>query len=667
MSRRQTNRHLSRRAALPALAGTIAAVAAIGLPASAATSTAVKPLSHHVQISADTYVYPLAAAPQVGSKPGLAIYERYNVEGQIVDTSGKLITVDAAGHSAAIGVVTPDMQHFSIDGPNLVAVSASDPSRVYSWAIPAEGNNPTYSTYTVHTGSRYLGAAMYGFVEIDPSGELYADNNGVTRTPLGNPFGTSTDVQGVTGPTGIVVWNDTHIAFVPFASGASITPLDTSHVPPGAPGATDTPVCWSASSVAVACGAYYDDGEDDSGIKIVFIDPLDGAPAYASSTACPTQATMLGAKAAFLSCKAKLVVMGDGSTITSSSSLTSSPISGLGGFITTGDSGHTGVLISANTKRTTTVLAASHAASEASTFTLASGSITWAENAPGKQPVTIYRRSVAPNAFDTAVTASKVSTVGGSKVAKGSIASNGSTIVYGTRYVNSSIGQDGGETLRVVTPTGTRTVTGVDRYGTVALGDHRLAYFTVPGKVQLYDLRTRKTTKLAATAYALSGPRIAYLDGTGTLRVKDLDTGAITVVTTGLAGPYEGGGLFLYGTVVGWNGYRIGAPLTADREYVDISSPAAPKPVPTGDALWSLTDAGIVLEQPVDVPFNSPTTPGPSGLRIYAGETFELQTYDGSAASTLLTGDYLMAGPQVAGKVVAWIDQHGQLEARDID
>jgi hypothetical protein len=43
--------------------------------------------------------------------------------------------------------------------------------------------------------------------------------------------------------------------------------------------------------------------------------------------------------------------------------------------------------------------------------------------------------------------------------------------------------------------------------------------------------------------------------------------------------------------------------------------------------------------------------------------TFLLQPY-GGAPSTLLVADYPVAGPQVSGHVVAWIDQHGRVRAR---
>ena len=44
--------------------------------------------------------------------------------------------------------------------------------------------------------------------------------------------------------------------------------------------------------------------------------------------------------------------------------------------------------------------------------------------------------------------------------------------------------------------------------------------------------------------------------------------------------------------------------------------------------------------------------------------TFLLQPYGSAEATTLLVADYPAVGPQVAGNVVAWIDQYGRLKAR---
>lgn len=640
-----------------------AAALTIGLAPLASASTSVPSPTGPARIltapratDAKTDVYPLVAVPKSPLGPALAVYERYNAVGRTLDATGELVAVDAAGHRSKVGVVTPDMRQFSIVGGNLRALSASDPTKVYHWAIPA-GPHQTYTTSTVRPGHRYLGAASYGWLSIDAAGELYDDNGGVAARSLANPFGTAQDVSAVSGPTGAVVWNKTDIAFVAFGDG-HVTPLDTSRLT-NLPGGTNSPVCWSASSSAVACGSYYFTGEDDSGVRNIFLDPLDGAPAYAVSTERPEPATMLGSTAAWRTEDGRLHVLGDGSLLTSKAKVGTWPVAGLGGFLTTNGSRHTGLRVSADTKTTKTVLPPTHATSEATEFALADGTVIWLQN--GRRGPAVHQRSVTRNSSQTGVKAGPAHRVARSKALHGQLAAAGATIGYPTELNNSAVGQNGGQTLRVVTRHRTRTIHGVDRYLPVSIGAHHVAYYTGERSARIYNLETGKATKLAVTGIALSGHWLAYADTAGTIRLKDLRNGTIRTVATGVQ--IVGDQLFVHGQVVAWNAYPpgFGGHLAF---YRDMGGSGGVVQLPTDVNVWQLSDAGIVLEHtPARPGATSPAFPGPRAVRFHPAMTFLLQPY-GGAPSTLLVADYPVAGPQVSGHVVAWIDQHGRVRAR---
>jgi hypothetical protein len=646
-----------------AAAGTLT----IGLaPVASATAGAPSPigpakvLSTRQATDAKTYIYPLAAVPKSATgSAALALFERYNAVGRSLDPTGILIAVDAAGRSSKVGVVTPDMRDFSIVGGNLRASAAADSRKVYAWSIPGRPHQ-TYTTATLRTGHRYLGATPTGWLSIDAAGQLYDDDGTAAPQPLANPFGTAQDVGAVSGPTGAVVWNAAAIVFVEFASG-EVTPLDTSELT-DLPGGTNTPTCWSASAKAVACGSNYFTGEDDSGLRNVFLDPLDGSPAYAVNADRPNPATMLGRKAAWLTNRGNLRVMGEGSLVTSSDDIGTWPVAGLGGFLATSPSRHAGIQVDTAARHTRTVLPATKATTEVTGFALTDGAVIWVTNDKGAAAGALHRRTLSRNASHTGVTADAARKIADTNALRGTLTAAGKTIAYPTDLNNSAVGQNGGETLRVVTPHGKVTIRGVDRYLPVSLGAGRVAYYTGERSARLYNLKTGKTTKLAVTGIALSGHWLAYADTAGTIRLKNLRSGAVRTVATGVQ--IVGDQLFVRGQVVAWNAYpaEFGGHLGF---YRDLAGNAGVVQLPTDVNVWQLSDAGIVLEHTAAGPdATSPAFPGARALRFHPAMTFSLQPYDDGAAATLLVADYPVAGPQVAGNIVAWIDQHGRLRAR---
>ncbi len=618
-------------------------------------------VSKNIATSAYTYVSPIASSGDTTAfgKP-FAIYERHNAAGRLLDVSGTLLAVTSGGKPYRIGVVTPDMTSFSLSGYTLTALSASDPTKVYYWDPGFGGRHPTYSTDTVGSGDRYLLSAPDGWVEIGSDGALYDVNahSPATKRPLANPFGSSQDVRGTAGPNGIVVTNATKIAYVPFNGGPAVL-LDTADMR-ATPGGSNTPMCSSVSSFAAACGSYYNDGEDDSGLQNVFLDPLTGGPAYALSTVCPRvgAATMLGSSAAWISCKGKLELLGEHGAKATDKTFNSEAVAGLGGYLFSAPGGHLGVRLSPRGTTITTVLPKTHATSEAFRFALTGGSLIWSENDSSAAPITIHRRAVHPNSFGTAVAAGTIHSLGTSKVSKGSIAAAGSSYVYATRYVNSTVGQNGGETLRVVAPSRTATITGVDRYMRVSLGDHRVLYFTDGTHARLYNLKTRHTSGFEATGAALRGNELAYCGTDGVVRLKNLDTGAVRQVAVGVS--LNQGEIYVRGQLVGWNTWNG----SYASYYRDMATQLVPVQLPANESIWSLSDAGMILETLTDGKVgSSPFFPTEGQLRNNTVD-FLLRSYDDATTTELLHADHLDAGPQAAAGVVAWIGQHGKLAAQ---
>lgn len=654
----------------PALPRIAAAVAAAGLALAAAIPAAAsvapvgkaKALNQRHSITAKTYVVPVAATSDKTTfgKPW-AVYTRYNRVGNTPDSTGQLLAVTTNGRPTRFGAVTADMRSLSLSGDTLTAASAARASRVYWWRPSLPAGQRGYHVGTVGADKRYLSSAPDGWVEVDAAGMLYDVDAAVGESSaraLTNPFGSAQHLDGVSGPTGIVVWNEERLAFVSFANG-HVTSLDLSRLT-NLTGGTNTPVCWSVSASAAACGSYYFTGEDNSGIRNVFLDPLDGAPAYAVTGKLPAPAMMLGAKAAGVTETGHLRVLSADGLVTSTNKVGAWPVGGLGGFLTTNSKRHVGTKVSANTKHTSTVLTATKATSEATEFALAKGSVVWLESASSH--ATVHRRTVTRNSLGTGLKLGASRLIARSKALHGELAAAGHTFAYPTDLNNSTVGQNGGETLRVVSPARSTSIHGVDRYMPVTLGDHRVAYYHDDRNARLYDLRTGKTVKLAVTAIALSGHWLAYADQAGTIRLKDLKGGAVRTVATGMQ--IVSGQLFVRGQVVAWNAYPPGAG-GHNAFYRDMSTSGSAVQLPTTVVVWQLSDAGLVLEHTTSASGSiAPNFPADRAIRFHEAMTFLLQPYDGSSATTLLVADYPHAGPRVAGHVVVWIDQFGNLRAR---
>jgi hypothetical protein len=644
--------------AVTALASAALVLTCLAGPANASTSHP-KTLSKSAPTAAHTYLDPVAATPDTAAfgEPW-AVYERHDAVGQALDPTGQLLAVTAGHKPRVFGEVTSVMSGFSIAGRTLTARSNRNAARVFWWQPAKHTSAGTYHAGTVHAGNRYLGSAPDGWIEIDPTGALHDVPVGAgTPRTLGNPFGSAQGVSGVSGPTGIVVWNASDIAFVSFATG-HVTTLDTSKLT-DLSGGTNTPVCWSASASTVACGTYYFTGEDNSGIRNVFLDPLDGKPAFAETTKCPAEATVLGKHAAWIACSRHLVVLGKSGVVTSPVKIGAWPVAGLGGYLSTNAKRHVGIKVAANVRTSKTVVPSTHATTHATEFALGAGHIIWLQNA--SSGATVHRRAVGHNAAGTSVNAGTTHRVATSRAVHGQLASAGKTYAYPTKLTSSFVGHHGSETLRVVSPSGSVSIHDVDRYLPVTVSGHRIAYYTDPRNARVYDLHTHKTTKFETTGIALSGHWLAYADTAGTISLTNLTTGAVRTVASGMQ--LVDDGLFVHGQTVGWNAYPPG--FGGHRAYYrNMAAPGPVVPLSTRVNIWQFSDAGMVLERtPSAASSTTPNFPGARALRFRPNMTFLLQAYGSSVAHTLLVTSYPIAGPQLADGVVAWIDQHGRLKA----
>jgi hypothetical protein len=82
------------------------------------------------------------------------------------------------------------------------------------------------------------------------------------------------------------------------------------------------------------------------------------------------------------------------------------------------------------------------------------------------------------------------------------------------------------------------------------------------------------------------------------------------------------------------------------------------------EGIWALSDRGVVTVPVRHAGTAQASLPGRSRLPLRRTVTFSLRGYTSGEEHVLLVGHYIVAGPQVAGHRVAWIDRLGRLRAR---
>jgi hypothetical protein len=144
------------------------------------------------------------------------------------------------------------------------------------------------------------------------------------------------------------------------------------------------------------------------------------------------------------------------------------------------------------------------------------------------------------------------------------------------------------------------------------------------------------------------------------VHLKNLGSGTVRTVATNVQ--VVENELYLHGQVVGWNAYASGTKRIGS--YRDMSTGAAAVTLPDIYNVWQMSDAGAVLESAAGTGGDgNPSFPGPRNLRLHTEVLFYLQAYNSTSRAPMLAAHFAQVGPELAGGVLAWVDQHGRLRA----
>jgi hypothetical protein len=457
----------------------------------------------------------------------------------------------------------------------------------------------------------------------------------------------------------VVVSGQDSVAFVRYDTGA-VTQLDASDE-----ATTNLPQrhlsCPSVSRQVAACitvAGYRFDSLN------VFIDPLDGSPPLASSPNPPNPPVALGRTAAWPA-HHRLVILSASPTRESKSKIAAGRDSTIaaedGNFVADRPDATRAISIRRDGTTRGRVFA-TPSVTQAFGFTLTRDRILWKEDDRdgARTRSALMQRRISPSASGDRVNAASPQRRAWSKSTAMPIAAAGSTLVF-VRRVTSRSGNSPLRTLRIETPAGRHTITGVTGNG-IGIGDHRLLYFAATATAlrgKLYNLKSHRTQSFDAVTGALSGHLLAYLTPDGRLLVRDLKAGGTTEVASGLdaqvSSDLANTEVFQAGRYVGWNTH---GPQRSAYRIVDASSPTVT--LPADEKIRTISATAIVTIKRIA----TGSFPGGGDLAFTPDEKFSLHTFGADQDSKLLAGSYFVAAPQVLGHVMAWIDPYGQLKAR---
>lgn len=602
--------------------------------------------------------------------PNLWIYGSYTP-----DPTGQLVAVAAnADHTThAFGIRTDDMGPFSSSG-KVVTAGTEDPRRFYYWVHPFKtvSSFPQDSTL-VPEGYRYLTSAPDGWVEVDSANQMY-DVNAWSKeaSPLGPPLAGS-PTSAVSGPTGVVVTYDSTIAFISFSTG-QLTVLDSSELDQTDP-QTNPPVCWSVSRRAAACGNTARDADGDPVTTDLFLEPLDGSPAFDVVHLHPNlnddNPRVVGATfkdaLAWLSTSEydNLNIKTPDTLRTTPSGVGDNPVAGPGGFLTS-NRRNTAVLVYDRRLQTRTLVAERPSRAEALSFSISDKSIAWTEDdgAPRGTALRVHRRSITTDGAGTRL--GNTSTIA-DDAQRSSIAVSAAYTVYA---VGAPQSHGWSHRLHVVSAGQSRTIEHVATKDDITLSGHRLLYAKSENEVAVVDLKNGATTTYTCMAADIDANQLVLAvrasdsdPWVANIREIDLDTGSERVVADGV-NTYPIPTVFVHGSIVGWRDLAPDDPHFRPRShYRDMTTEDPAVTLPADQMIWNLTDAGVLIEV---MPGNPESSDFVYDSRMaYTPEIhFLLRPYESSEADPVLTGYYLKVGPEIAGGVMAWVDARGHLEAR---
>jgi hypothetical protein len=569
---------------------------------------------------------------------------------------------NASGLTTELGD-EPDDDPWSLSGPILAGGSlagAVSPTQADYWNL-ATG---AHGTITVPAKSDFAAAAPDGIVYETAAGNaanavaghLYLRHPDGSTADLGRPFSTYSSI--VSGDDGLVVTDGDQAKYMSFASPRTFAAL--------------APVVstWNLVCQAVAAGyagCHEEDG--DGNYKADQIVPLDGEPAT-RTTVSPGDAAVSGSTLVWNgtttgSTRPHLLSLptGSGEAPTSSSQglgyTGGLPVVSAYGEVVADAADDSTLYAAHDSSDVTTVVAATKSPVTAAAFALTAHHVIYNDDQqqPDGSSVSQYAARYTQGKTGETIDGTSLLKAG---VYSDTVAAAGSDRVYAEKT--------GAQTVKlvVVSPTRTHTINRATKDEPVSISGQRVLYF-VAGTGEhgetayVYNLNTNRSTQERSFSsccgnnqyVALTGKTFAYAKSDDSVWKKNLSTDKRVKVK---APPRHAIDVEVYAANhrVGWT-FATGTANepTLFSGYRNVKKMG--RPVSTGhDRLWQLADTGVVLAPP------DATSVGGHG-EVDTAVGFRFRPFGGHT-SRLLAGQKFIAGPQVRGSTVAWIDERGVLK-----
>ena len=581
-----------------------------------------------------------------------------------------------SGHLSRLGVAPQKAEQYSVVGTVVTAGR-------YTWSEYADYYTNQAYAWRIGSGKRRLitlgKKAQY--LSAGPGGIVYATHDGVLKlrtlagrtTVLGRPFTGDGDLVphfGTADARGIVVSGiglSGRMAYLTFAKPHTITQLNN-----GASLATNaSSQCEAVAGRYAACTA--DDNSDTFPPFQVMVVPLRGGAAILP----PGQGGSFPALSG-----ATLVWTGRHDTVSSA------PASRIAD-VTTGSQRVYGRLVSAygeaigasadkrtlfsarSADRVRTLVGPRRSAVSVDAFAMRSGRLIYADDqrvhSRSGLKETLFKRSLSTHGGTLRVSPPRIVTTGKGQLAGSLVGITRWLAVYATPDGNKMV------TLHVRSPEGNKTLHEVDPFTQPQVYGHEVLFNNLACRcAKVFNSTTRTAVAVrpvntsihgVASTTALWGHDIAYAATNGTVYRKNFVTGHKVKLAGPVRRPRDGihFAVFEYRNWVGWHAQLLpegSRPHFVPRNRIRNARTLGPL-IRLGHRLYSLTCAGALLDS-TEPSFTSHGYSLPGS--IPRPTTFWLRSYSGRTSRLLENRSYV-AGPKIAGDVIAWAGRAGVLHA----
>jgi hypothetical protein len=594
-----------------------------------------------------------------------------------------ILVRSASGHLRKLGTMPEFAESFSLVGGTLAAGKRIDDdtpatNKAYVWNI-ATGKQ---TVITVPSGDVYLDAAPGGILFATPKGKVRIRTTAGTTTTLATPFGPTTKLSiadAAVDTSGAVISDAIgHVVFISFAAPHTMTTLQN-------PSPGDPVVCGSMAGNYAACAtAMFNDDESDYSATVPFVEPLDGGvPTVDTTSGClnPIDLALAGSTEVWTcvgTSGTKTIWTLDSLTAGSSTSTTSSApryfalASAYGKVIGAGLAQHSLYEASAATD-VSPLVSVTPSPVSVDAFALAPTTLLYSDDqrvASRKGEIeSVFQRTLRTTTSTVHASAPTLIGAGAKRIVGNLIGISSSVRVFATKGPKAN--SWGTTVLHVHSSHGTATVPNVIGQGVIQVSGDRVLYQRPAGNGSdnvVYDAATKKTTLvnhvggINYSGIALSGHFAAYATKHGAILWKNLRTGKHVVLRKAL--PNDVGGVefdvYASGNWVGWHALPVSHELAKPLNQIrNVKTMAAAISLP--HTLFSLTSAGAILDST-----HATFRIGFSEMdQVAHASRFWLRSYSGPTRSLLPKASYV-AGPQIAGNVLAWADAKGILHAKHL-